>query len=293
MCARRAGVNEVSPRFVFAVGGGAFAIVVGIVVLRFCGALSLPPKPPKPAPPTIGAAEDILAASAATPAAWQAFIEKDAAAAGIATPGVGDLSRPFPYKVDEKKRELVVGGPPIDAAGLRLSLEVAEPEGSPVLALVIENLADVDVAYSIATRPSRGSMACQTRDLILHDGMAIGARDRERRSECEWKEESTLHVDRVETIELPPLSAWYVRRVPPAAVSLDTRLHRGHKPRAKMTPCNVMMSQAIRSALETGETTWRDLVDFYARHRCDTYQFPKGYKAFKEHNQYALPVVAI
>ena len=48
--------------------------------------------------------------------------------------------------------------------------------------------------------------------------------------------------------------------------------------------------QAIRNALAKNLATWRDIVDFYGRHRCETYRFPTGYRAFTRKGQWAVPV---
>jgi hypothetical protein len=52
-----------------------------------------------------------------------------------------------------------------------------------------------------------------------------------------------------------------------------------------------MLSQAVREQLDRAEIGWRDLVDFYARHRCETYQFPVTYRAFKADGEQKLPVI--
>jgi hypothetical protein len=58
----------------------------------------------------------------------------------------------------------------------------------------------------------------------------------------------------------------------------------------KGKPCTEIPEQTIRRGLERGETTWRDVVDFYARHACEMYPFPSGYRAFEKPGQYPLPV---
>jgi hypothetical protein len=287
MCARMDDRN-----FKLAMAGAATALAAVIVFLRFCGDLSLPPKPPPPTV-TIAGANDILTASSATPAAWQAFLEKDAAQAGVAVPTVAVMSRALPHRGEDKRRTLTPGDPPIDVAGLRLTLEVGGADGEPPdLILGIENLGDVDVAYQVVTRPSGNAAACHSRDVLPYDANVLLARRRERRSECSYRDGMVLNIDRVETVELPPLAAWYVSRLPAAAMALDTRLTAGHRPLSKAPLCNTMMSQVIRSGLESGRIEWRDLVDFFARHRCDTYQFPKEYKAFRKDNERSLPVVS-
>ncbi len=51
------------------------------------------------------------------------------------------------------------------------------------------------------------------------------------------------------------------------------------------------MSQAVRSGIERHEISWRDLVDFYARHRCQTYQFPTSYRALTSDGERPIPAV--
>jgi len=55
--------------------------------------------------------------------------------------------------------------------------------------------------------------------------------------------------------------------------------------------CAFALPQAVRSGLERGEIGWRDLIDFYARHRCETYHFPYDYRAFKKDNERSVPAV--
>jgi hypothetical protein len=278
--------------FKLIVGGVAIAVAGLIVLLRFCGDLALPAKPPAP---TMAAsqASDVMIASSATPAAWHAFLAKDAATAGVPAPSPDAMAKALPHKVDDKPRTLSPGDPPLEVAGLRLSLEVAAVDSDAAsLILAIENLGETDLAYQVVTRPSVRGAACNSRDLLWYDANVVTARRRERRTECTYRDGLELHVERVETVELVPLSAWYVSRVPPSALNLDTRLTRGHQAMNKAPLCNVMMSQAIRSGLESGQIEWRDLVDFYARHRCDTYPFPKRYKAFRKDHEHQLPYVS-
>jgi len=79
-----------------------------------------------------------------------------------------------------------------------------------------------------------------------------------------------------------------LNHVPPAIVGIDPRVARGHRP-ATTQRCTSAVSQAGRSGLERGEIGWRDLVDFYARHRCQTYQFPLTYRAFNRDNERTVP----
>jgi len=44
-------------------------------------------------------------------------------------------------------------------------------------------------------------------------------------------------------------------------------------------------------AIRSGDIEWRDLVDFFARHRCNTYSFFDRYKAFQGDGLEKLPVL--
>jgi len=98
-------------------------------------------------------------------------------------------------------------------------------------------------------------------------------------------------VTKVETIELSPLMAWYVSQVPPHVVGIGPRIARGHRGVEGKERCSAVMPQVVRTGLDRGTIGWRDLVDFYSRHRCQTYQFPSNYRAFKQDGERALPAV--
>ena len=200
------------------------------------------------------------------------------------------MSRVLPRKVDDTPRTLAVDAAPIVAAGVRISAEITDGEPRS-FALVVENLGDTPLAYQVVTTPRVNVAVCHGREVLPYNAHVLGPRDRERRTECVLRDDMTIDVTRIETLELLPLQAYYLSRVPPAALTPDARLSRGHMPRGRGAVCNVMMSQAIRSGLETAEIEWRDLVDFYARHRCESYRFPRGYKALSRDAERSLPAV--
>ena len=260
------------------------AAAVAISTVRFCGRLSLPAKP---APPLVlGSATRPLATTGATAEAYQDFLAKDAAHAGLATPTLDTMGRKFPYRVDEVRHVLEVGQPALEIAGLRVrALHVLAPIDG--LALEIENATDADLAYQVVTQPIAGAN-CTTAPVLPFNAMTVARGHRETRVECAWRTGIALAVLRIETLEVPALSVWYLNHVAPAAVGVDPRVGRGHHPDTS-EPCALVMPQAVRSGLERGEIGWRDLVDFYARHRCQTYQFPMKYRAFKEDGEHSLP----
>jgi hypothetical protein len=278
--------------FQYASIGGAGVLAAVLFGVRFCGGVSMPPKPPPPRMDTLNA-RDVLATAADTPLAYKGYIESDARDAGLPVPTVEAMGRRLRPTLDEKQVGLAPGEPPKEIAGLKLSA-VVEPGGEhgDDLVLVIDNPGDTDLAYDVVTTPSYGTNACSGRTILTFNALVVGAHSQERRSECVYRSGMVLGVSHVETLELNPLEAYYVSRVPPQAVGVDLRLAQGHRPSvpgSKM--CNLMMSQSIRAGLENGTMKWRDLVDFYARHRCETYRFPDDYRAFEKDDQHQLPVV--
>jgi hypothetical protein len=275
---------SIDTRFRVGVGVAGIAVVATIAAVRFCGGVSLPPKPEPPRSPS-GTSRELLGRSSAAPAMYLDFIARDAAAAGVPAPTLDELTRKLPYRADDARHVLEVGQPPLEIAGVRLRA-LHLPEG---LALEIANATGADIAYAVATTPvpaidGNGAAA------LAFNAMTIARGRRETRIECAWRSGIALAVTRVETVEVSPLSAWYLNHVPPAIVGIDPRIARGHA--SGMTErCASALSQAARSGLERGEIGWRDLVDFYARHRCQTYQFPLTYRAFNKDNERTVPAV--
>jgi len=79
--------------------------------------------------------------------------------------------------------------------------------------------------------------------------------------------------------------------VPPQVVGVEDRLARGHRGESGKQMCSPVVSAAVKGGLDKGDIGWRDLADFYARHRCQTYQFPSSYRAFKSDGERGLPAV--
>jgi hypothetical protein len=264
------------------------AAVAAITTLRFCGRITLPGKPP---PPLVlgGASRDLAARAAATPAAYLEFLASDAARAGLATPSLDDMARKLAYRMDDARHVIEVDGPPLELAGLRLrALHVLAPING--LALEIENATGADLAYAVVSQPIAGAN-CASAPVLPFNAVIVARGHRETRVECAWRAGIALAVLRIETLEVPPLSVWYLNHVAPAALGIEPRVARGHHADTS-EPCALVMPQAVRSGLERGEIIWRDLADFYARHRCQTYQFPLRYRAFRSDGERSLPAAA-
>ncbi|HET9627143.1 MAG TPA: hypothetical protein VFP84_37545 [Kofleriaceae bacterium] len=257
------------------------AVIAAISAVRFCGRLSLPAKPPPP--PVIASGREREAAS---PTVYQDFLARDAARAGLAAPSMAEMARALPYHLDDARHVLEVDGPPLEIAGLRLrAIHALAPIDG--LALEIENASGADLAYQVTTQPIAGA-SCTRAPALPFNAVVVTRGHRETRVECAWRAGIALAVLRIETLEVPALSVWYLNHVAPAALGIDPRVARGHHADTS-EPCALVMPQAVRSGLERGEIAWRDLADFYARHRCQTYQFPLRYRAFRTDNERSLP----
>mgnify|MGYP001556667046 CR=1 FL=1 len=270
-------------QFRMGVTAGAIVLVAGITSLRFCGQMSLPAKTPEPSGAT-GTSRQLLTRSEASPQVYQRFLEDDANTAGVRAPTTEEMSRKFAYRVDEARHPLELGKPPIEVAGLRIHVERTGDE----VTLVIQNTVDSDVAYHVVTNAVSMNAGASVRPLpfnamILHKG------GQETRAEC--VADVPLFLTKVETLEVPPLSAWYLAQLPPRLVGVADRVARGHRGLTSKEPCVAAMSQVVQSGIEQGDIGWRDLVDFYARHRCQTYQFPSSYRAITSDGQRSIPAV--
>ena len=272
-------------QFRLGVLAGGVALVVGISVVRFCGGVALPPKP-APAYAS-GSQTQMLSKSAASPSVYSDLLAKDAATAGVRTPSIEDMSRKLAYRVDEARHVMEVGQPAIETAGVRLELL---RQGNAMV-LDIKNLTSSDLAYSVATQPTPNISECSNATALPYNAIIIAKGKSERRVECVWRDDMAIAVTRVETLEVSPMSAWLLGLVPPSVMNVDSRVARGHHGSVANETCVAVTSQAVRSGLEKGQIGWRDLADFFARHRCPTYRFPLTYRAFKADNERELPVV--
>lgn len=270
-------------QFRIGVIAGAVVLGLGIGMVRFCGSVSLPPKPAPPAG-VQGTSRDLLTRSTVAPAVYQDFIFKDAAAAGIVAPSYEDMTRKLSFRSDDARHSLEIGQS-IEVAGLRLSAVQA----NDTIALEIVNTTKTDLAYTVQSATTPKIANCAKARPLPFNAVVIEKGAKETRVECVMREGIAIAVSKVETVELSPLAKYYLQQVPPALLGVDERSTRGHLAPKTKEPCSPMVSQAVRTGLERGEIVWRDLADFYSRHRCQTYSFPLGYRAFTEDAQRQIP----
>jgi hypothetical protein len=282
-------------RFRIGVALGAIVVLVAGVVARFDYDLTLPAKPPPPPPPDKAALRRM---DYENPDIYKAYLEQDSSTYGVSRTEPADLDAPFPYEKTEAPRELAPGGPAIDTGMLRISarvekLEVHSRKGQSAaehLVLRIENKRPRPVAYRVQTTFGPGSdESCGAKGSLPHNAMAIPANGSVERTECFYRERMVVTVEEIEAMELPPLSYFYVSRIYPPHIGASGRTSANHETPAGAV-CSTVPQQSILIGMEKGTVSWRDVVDFYARHRCETYDFPLGYRAFTQKSQYRLPV---
>ena len=276
-------VTITDAQFRMIVFGAGALLALGIGSARFCGGVSLPPKPDKPA--TIQSETDLRTRATTSPSVYLEYLTKDAASAGVRTPSLDDMTRKLVFRIDEARHVLELGARPLEIAGLRLQ---AQRSGDTIV-LDITNTTSATLGYYVATTPSPNINTCSQSRPLPFNAMVIGRNSHETRVECAYRDDMAIVVTHVETVELAPLQAFYVNQVPPTMVGIDDRIARGHQGPRGGEKCSTVMSQAVAAGLERGEIAWRDLVDFYARHRCQTYQFPSTYRAFTTDGQREIP----
>lgn len=275
------------------------AVLVGAAIARlsFCRPVDLPALPAQPPPPRIEIGE-VQATVASDPAEYAQRLATDSRTLRVDPPATpAELSRVMPHQAKDTKLALEVRGKKAttEQLGLRLSLSVAEIEGTPrrQMVLTIQNTTDHHLAYRVVSRPSQGTRPCHEKSDFAHNAVALAPGEKIRRSECIYKSGWRLMIDRVETVELPKLSYFYVSALSPTALGLDRLSSRGHRAVGGRLPCQTFQSAVLDDALRSGATSWRDLIDFYARHPCQVYTFPNGYKAFAADGERALPAVVV
>jgi hypothetical protein len=253
-------------------------VAIGAVLLLFLGGMRLRfgydlPMPPLPAQPQ-GASAQALRSLEYSRNLYRAQLESDAKEVGVPTPG-DELELPFAYDLSEPHFSVSVGGAPYETRDLILAARVDRVAAhfsngsmtSDHLILRIENKTDHPVAYRVETKPPVDPRLCMEKGDLVHNAVA----------------------GRPPPVAQPTLSYYYVSRLFPVHVGLDPRTTRGHRV-PKGAICADIPEQAIRRATEKGETSWRDVVDFYARENCAKYMFPPGYRAFAKPHEHVLPV---
>jgi hypothetical protein len=276
--------------FRIAVLGGAALLMLLLGTMRFCGEFSLPGKPPAPAVSAEKAAS-IAETIKLSSAGYDSYLKEDVASFGLRQVLAREMSTVFPYRADQE-RHVMEAGDTIDVLDLTLTLAVEKVKGSKRdhMILTIENKSHMSLAYRVQTNPSSGKRSCKRMAYLPHNALALPPGGKAIRAECVHRSGWNLEITEVETVQLPELGFHYVSALAPDGVGLEPRTSRRHKSPHKQMSCPAPTSAALRNAIASGDVAWRDLIDFFARHRCKTYKFPRAYQAFRKDGQITLPV---
>jgi hypothetical protein len=292
-------------------GLAAIVIVLGLH-FRFDYALSIPPKPPAPVE-TID--PDALRSFDAKPETYRTYLEEDqeklrpyhyVGADGterdLAIPKTSsdDLEKVLPYEQSQIPQTIDVGSS-FETSTLKLSARTDEldmrmgHEGTatfPHLILRIENKTDSVIAFNIVTTAAISVEKCMEKSDLPGDQLVLPPHGFVERTECIYMNGMKVTVNSIEVMQLPAISFFYVSRLNPSHIGIDKRFAGGHHVPFDARLCTDIPEQAIHLGMKSGQTTWRDIIDFYARHNCDRYNFYSGYKAFSKDGQIQLPAVA-
>jgi hypothetical protein len=298
--APHAGSSDADPglrRFRIGVAVGAVVVLVAVLVARFDYELTLPGKPPPPPPPDQAALRRM---DYENPEIYKGYLERDSSTYGVDRTTPEELAQPFPYEKSEAAQQLAPGGPAIETGMLRVSARVQKLEmqsrqgksGAEHFIVRIENKRQRPIAYRVQTTFGAGSDdSCSKKGALPHNAVAIPAGGAVERTECFYRAKMVVTVEQIEAMELPPLSYFYVSRLFPPHIGASERTSANHQVPSGQT-CTTVPQQTILIGMEKGTVSWRDVIDFYARHRCETYDFPLGYRAITAKGQYKLPVSA-
>jgi len=261
---------------------GILTIALGVLALHASSTPPPTPKRPEPPPPP---SSMINSEQRFSPLYYRALVQQDAATYEIPAPSYEDLEQPNPYFDELHTKQHLRLKAPIETRHLRISLEVSKQtsviEGHSLttdhLVLRIENRTPLYLAYRIQTSvPDKRKCAMMAE--MSHNAVAIEPQQTILRAECLYRQDAQVEVSRIEVVELPALSAYYVSRVPPNAVLYDPRTSAGHAPPKGELCAQTFSWREIKDGIAKKELDWRDVIDFYARHNCTEYAFFKSYR---------------
>jgi hypothetical protein len=264
---------------------GLFVIVIGTLLL-YSGEPPPAPAPPKPPPPPEVTMNSVLKYSQPV---YHALVETDARTFKVPIPSLEQLARPNPYFEEVKGAHRLKAKGDLETPHLRLAMAIgkrsASMEGQSFavdhLLLRIENRTDKYLAYRVETSVT-DKHKCSSKGDIAHNAFVLEPRQTIERSECLYRADEHVDVSHVEVIELSPLEAHYVSRLPANPTLYDPRTAAGHTPLAGTLCPQTFSWREIQEGIEKRQIGWKDVVDFYARHNCDEYSFFKGYRYRKD-----------
>jgi hypothetical protein len=260
---------------------GLVVILMGTMILYAGEPPPAPERPRAPPPPEV-TMNSVLKYSQPV---YRALVETDAHSFKVPIPSLSDLGRPNGYFEEVRAHRKLKIKSQMETAHLRLALSVsrktAHLEGQSYavdhLVLKIENRSGKFLAYRIQTSVKDKSK-CDSKGDLPHNALVLEPHQTIERTECLYRKAETVDVTRAEVIELPPLSAYYVSRLPPNPTLYEARTSGGHVPLAGTVCPQTFSWREIQEGIDRRVIDWKDVIDFYARHNCDEYSFFKDYR---------------
>lgn len=264
-------------------------LIAGLTTWRFCGDVQIAAKPAAPVLRGKTAGE-LFTTSTQTKGVWAGYLESDAHTAGIPAPSESEVAKVLPWREGQTTTDLTINSAAVELAGL--SVQFKHDTATDNAVVVLSNASEHPLAYQLIAATSASSYVCNNVKHSPHNTMVVAAKSSETVSVCQFRDGISASI-KLQTIELTPLAAFYVQQVPPTLVGVDDKLAKiHHNDRATPSSCDAKPSSGVKGGLGNGKIRWRDLIDFYARHRCETYRFPLTYRSFTVDAERPLPAVA-
>lgn len=271
---------------------GAAGVVIFAGVLALYG-VAPPEAPPLPKPPP--SVSEMMPELKYSQPIYQALVEQDAKKYAVSAPSLAELVQPVPYYDEIRGRRPLAPGKPVETRHLKLLLKVEKRQAvidgqsfrADHLVLSIENRTDSYLAYRVVTQVPR-NQKCQNKGDIPHNAIVLAPKQTMERTECLFRDASSLDLLGAEVMEVSPLAAHYLSRLPPTLVLYDARTSAGHVTMSGELCPQTFSWREIRDGVERNEFDWKDVMDFYSRHNCDEYAFFRAYR-YRTDAQAPLP----
>jgi hypothetical protein len=259
-------------------GGAALLLVGAVVAMKFLVHPAPPPPPPAPPPPEAS----VTGTLRFTAGFYRAILDEDAKRLELPAPTVDQMAAPLTHTVEVATPHVLKAGESFETEHLRFSTQVMKAwakGGSGQgfryehLVLAVTNRSGEPLAYRVDTAVDAPEK-CRSQGALAHNAIALAPGEKVERTECLWHAGMTLKIMRAETLIVPKLGYYYISRLDPSQIGLDTRTAGGHLIPGNLSTCKFVPWRDI----ESGGASWADVMDFYARHNCDEYTFYKGYR---------------
>lgn len=151
----------------------------------------------------------------------------------------------------------------------------------------VTNNASNPVAYRLTMR-QEGGAACQVKTLLPHNALVLAPGETAEIAACDGKQ--SIELADVRTLEVTEVGAAWIDKIPPLVLGHDNETNRAHLVPQNVRQCP-LTTRVYVDGLAAGDFAWEDIVDFYARHDCDNFEWWPGYRRQTEPVE-SLPILA-